>query len=286
LEGESFVPPANSEIVWGVNVTNLPNALWVYQVRSGNMFSAPAFSNILSASQLKLINSVPVDPYFKAMDSNFMTLQIMNERGTILHSLNVAPNMGWVKYSDNFSDPNALLIASPSEKETIELGKHCMFLFGIDRSLYNPIPRFMSVSTTTYKTQTNVITARGVAFSRKIDGIIEHGSCLYIEFRGKNKILKFELNWRNLVPYKSYPIADTNDILQFIKSGNATWGIAPKQGDPSHVQKFTITRFEPIYFSKPPMDKIGFEYPYAELTLQGQVGTNTMQFYLHCPLMK
>jgi hypothetical protein len=158
--------------------------------------------------------------------------------------------------------------------------------FGIDRSLYDPKPRSMSVSTTSWKDQTNIITERGVAYSRRIDGIDEQGSCFYIEFGGNNKVLNFELNWRNLVPYKPYSIADTNDIIQFIKSSKATWSDSSDEDSLSRIQKLTITRFDPIYFSRPGRDKIGFEFPFAEVTLEGQVGTNTMQFYLNCPLIK
>lgn len=287
LEGEPFVPIASAKIIWGISVTNLPSDLWVYQVLPGK-FAPSVFSNLLSVSQLKVVNSTQVNPYFKEMDPDFMTFEIGNEQGRIFHSLNVAPSLGWAKYFDNTGNPKDPLLESLSENQTKELGKHYMFLFGIDRSLYDPKPRLMTISTTTWKTQTNIITSRGVAYSRRIDGIDEKGSCFYIEFGGCNKVMNFEMNWRNLVPYKSYSITGTNEIIESIKSGQAR--VTNVSNDALeklfHADKLTITRFDPIYFSRPGTKKIGFEFPYAEMTVQADYGTNQETVYMNCPLIK
>jgi hypothetical protein len=153
-------------------------------------------------------------------------------------------------------------------------------------------PRSVSVTTTERESSSETVTnERGLFFSRKIDDAFdERGFCFSITYGchgGEPKLLAFEINWRNLIPFKSFTIADTNEAVKIIESGKATF--PPQIVDlekANSVKTILIKRFEILYDSKPPSEKIEYEFPYAEITAIGDYDTtNAVTFYLNCPII-
>jgi hypothetical protein len=289
LEGEPYLPPTNAAIVWAVSVTNLPTDLWVYKVLPQS-FAPSVISNIMAMGRFDIKNLVGSSKQQLEYDAHFKRFVVTNKKGTMLRQLEIAPSRGWITFEGSVGDEKDALEVAPTVDEVIRLGLKCVYEVGIDSSLIEPKPRSMSVSTTERGNSQSVTTDRGVFFSRKIDGIDERGfafTCNFGTHNGKPQLLGFDLNWRNLVPYEPCSITDTNQITNLIKSGRATFmPQAADLDDLINAGKLTITRFSPIYFSRPQMDKIEFEYPYAEMTVVADLGsTNTTTFFLNCPII-
>jgi hypothetical protein len=290
LEGDPFSPPANVSVVWNTTATNLPTALWVYRIYPQS-FSLSVISNLLTIGKLQIHDRVKrLDSHLSSLDTNFMRFTVANDKGQTLHCLDVAPSLGWINYHDTSGNRTDPLEEAPAMEKSIQLANQCVFMAGIDRSLINPKPHRMSATTTQRGKSPETITERGVFLSRKVDGIDERGFCIFADYgmqNGEPKLMSLEINWRNLVPYKSYSVATTNDIIDFIKSGQATLPSQPEElYDLSKVKKLTITQFNPIYYSELGMYKMDFEYPYSEITVVADFGsTNTTTFYLNCPIL-
>lgn len=290
LEGEPYMPPTNALIVWKVAVTNLPTDLWIYQV-CPQTFPSPVISNILTMSKVEMKDLIKSDKQSLDFDANFQRFLVKNKKGTMLYQLEIAPTRGWITYEGPLGNGTDPLEIAPTVEEVKQLGLKCAFQIGIDRSLIDSKPRSMSVSTTQRGSLPEMITGRGVFYSRKIDGIDERGFGFTANFgthNGNPQLLSFTLNWRNLVPYKPCSVATTNEIIDFIKSGRATTPPQPVELNVlKNAKKLMITQCTPIYFSKPGMYNVSFEYPYLEMTVVADYGdTNTTTFYLNCPIFR
>jgi hypothetical protein len=286
LEGIPFQPATNVEIVWIVTVTNLPKDLWVYKVVP-QTFSMATVSNLLSLSGLEPKNLTK--PGGAIPDKDYVRFQIQNSTGRTLHCLGIAPNLGWIYYQDNSADYRDKIEPAPNSEVITKLAFDILSKVGIDRSQVLTSTNF-PIGTTQVGNDPEVISRRSIVLVRKIGGIKERGFCFMAEYgsyHGKPKLLEFDLNWRNLLPYESHPVAGTNEMNNFIRSGRAT--IPPQDIDfdtLKHAKKLMVTTFFPLYYNKPGFDKVDYEYPFVVMDIVADIGDGqTISFAMNCPIL-
>ncbi len=127
LEGESYHPLTNVEIVWKAT-NNLPRGLWVYKTIPQN-FSMAVVSNLMAIGGFEWKN-LSKSPRSPLLDKNLIHFQ--KSTGY----LNIAPTLGWIEYCPNESnDPRAPVVNVPDKAEVEKLALDILFQIGIDRSL-------------------------------------------------------------------------------------------------------------------------------------------------------
>ena len=288
LEGEAFMIPEKTEIVWNVSTNNLPRNLWIYQV-TPQVFPAAAISNLMTIGGFGWDNLVkPRDPPVR--DKNLICFR--DSKGpNWTRALTIAPTLGWIEFYDEMQNVKNPGEGVPTREDAEKLALDCLFELGIDRSLlcdkksgYETIQGKMDRSGN--RLTTNVV-ARGVSFARLTDGVDTVGICFKITFGGHARIKDFTLTWRNLQPHEAYRVATPDEIVRFIKNGQA---VVPIQDyDPSvarSASKLSVVRILPHYFDKPGLEPVDFVYPYAVLEISA-VTTNSSSgtFYLRCPIL-
>jgi hypothetical protein len=287
LEGIPFQPATNVEIVWTASVTNVPRNLWVYKVVPAN-FSMVVVSNLLTLSHLESKNLTKRD-YSPAPDKDLVHFEIQNQNKRRLHSLDIAPNLGWINYEDNSSDYRKLQPA-PSEEQVIDLAFDILFLSGIDRSQVLRKPKNFTVTTVQAGNDPEVVSERSVFLVRRIDGINERGFCFTADYASENnepKLKSFDLNWRNLTPYEARQVATTNEMADFIRNGMARIPIIDFDTESiKHAKKLTLTTFFPLYYNQFGFKPVEYEFPYAAMDIIADLGDgHTMSFPINCPML-
>ena len=287
LEGIPFEPATNVEVVWTTTATNLPQYLWVYKVIP-QTFSMAGVSNLLTLCELEskdfLKRPNPLIP-----DKDLVRFQTQTIGGRTLHSLEIAPNLGWIHYQ-NTSENTVKYETAPSNERITDLAFNILFQIGIDRSLILPTAKNYSFATTQVDNNPEIISSRSVFLVRKIDGINERGFCFMADYGNHNKepmLLSFDLNWRNLTSYESGKVATINEMSDFIKNGKC---YMPEQSIDldmlKRAKKLTVTTFFPLYYNQLGFKKVDFEYPYAVMDIVADMGDNkTISFALNCPIL-
>ena len=195
-------------------------------------------------------------------------------------------------------DNNSPVENVPTTDEAEKMAEDVLFQLGVDRSLVcNPKTGYDETSIKfKYNRQTHQIvqpgttnvTLRGVAFRRRIDGILESSAwCFLIHFRSHDEIEDFSLTWRNLLPQESHRVLTRNEIIQIIKSGEA---VLPPQfcdtSDGDKATRLTINKITPYYYNGARGELLDFMYPYAEMEVSADLSpTNARLFYLQCAIL-
>ncbi len=285
LEGTPFQPATNTEIVWLVTTPNLPKNLWVYKVIPQS-FPMAVLSNLLNLCELKSVNMTkPAN--FPVSDKHGIRFATYSPSGTTIRSLDIAPNNGWIDYHNN-SDATIRKGVAPTNEIVRELALDILHQMGIDSSLVSL--KGYSEGTTKHDTNQPFISKRSISFFRKIEGLNEVGYCFYAKYTTHDKeplLLDFELNWRNLLPHKSFRVATVGEINEFILSGKAT--IPPQNIDLNALKlatKYTVTTFFPVYYGQPAFKQIDFEFPFAAVDIVADCPEGkTLSFTMYCPIL-
>ena len=209
----------------------------------------------------------------------------------------IAPTLGAMEYNSRRHN-NAHVEDVPTADGAEKMAEDVLFQLGVDRSLVcNPKTGYDETSIKfKYNRQTHQlvqpgttnVTLRGVAFRRRIDGILESSAwCFLIHFRSHGEIEDFSFMWRNLLPQESHCVLTLDEIVKIIKSGKAV--LPPQFCDTSDVDKatrLTINKITPYYYNGTGKESLDLMYPYAEMEVSADLSpTNSRLFYLQCPIL-
>ncbi|MGH7991734.1 MAG: hypothetical protein ACREDS_16280, partial [Limisphaerales bacterium] len=244
-----------------------------------------------------------MENYSKTTESPFQDKHLIyffawnNETNHLRRFLYIAPTIGAMEYSSD-SDYREPVEDVPIAEEAKKMAEDVLFQLGIDRSLLCKPQTGYDTTTIKYKYNrethrlippgTTNVTLRGVAFHRRIDGVLESGIyCFLIHFRSHGEIEDFFLTWRNLLPQESRRTLTKNEIIQMIKSGQTT--LPPQFTDTAGANsalRLTVTKITLYYYNGTGKEWLDYLYPYAEMEVSGDFGaTNSRVFYLQCPIL-
>lgn len=275
-------PPPNVEIVWKASVTNLPTGLWTYKVIPRE-FSMAVISNAMTIGSFEMLNII------NPRDTNTIQFRDKKDASQSMRSLKINPSQGLVEYESRMpsAENREIPAGVPNEEDGVKLGWHYLFLLGIDRSqVFNNPRAHVDIET---RSKQNQITWQGaykctVGFDRCIDGIRAYGGNFHIVFRNNSKVEELDLSWPGLMPYESHSLANENEIIGFIKNGQAVLPVPEFDfGNLSGMKKLTITKITPYYFFEPARD--GLFHPFAELEMTADLEDTNFNFQLRCPIL-
>jgi hypothetical protein len=284
--GEPYQPPMSVEMAW--TATNeVPRGMWIYKAVP-QTFSMAVISNLVSICGFDWSN-ISKKPDSNISDKNQFSFSDTPTRWT--RHLIVAPTFGWVEFNAD-SDPKPTANGIPSREDAEKLGMDILFQLGIDRSLIsNSHSGIQTVqgklSNDGARLSTNVI-SRGVTFTRMTDGFASQNSATFMaNFENHAKVQRLVLSWRNLIPFESHPTLTKDELLQSIKSGECKLPL--QTADVSQLDKATKLTVKEInirYFDIQGYKPLDFSYPFAAVKVLANLeGTNTVTFYLECPIL-
>jgi hypothetical protein len=285
LEGQSYQPPTNVEIIWKAT-NDLPNGLWVYKVIPQE-FPMAVVTNLMTIGGFEWRNLVkPSDP--PVPDKNLICFRDKKQNWT--RFLNIAPTMGWVEYYDGTGSARDPINGVPSKEEAEKLALDILFRLGVDRSLlchektnYDTIQG--KLSRDGQMLTTNVV-SRGISFARRIDGIESRGSCFMVDFGRYAKVEHFFFSWRNLLPSEAHLTLTPKQIIDEIKDGHVLSFPWEDLTGLDNIKKLAVVKMTPYYFDKLGTESLDYMYPYADLEVVADLeGTNTATFYFQCPIL-
>ncbi len=133
-----------------------------------------------------------------------------------------------------------------------------------------------------------------VTFKRALDGVEMSGGSARggcdIEIGHHAKIYRLLLSWRKYKRDELYPVATSEELMNWIRKGKAVWYPAPDSHitDLSSVRKLAITKVTPYYYS----DAYGAEdkpqdwaIPFAEMEATVDNGGTNMGVRIDCPII-
>jgi hypothetical protein len=293
LEGEPFRPSTNTEVIWNAPTNDWPTGLWIYKVMP-EAVSAAVVSNAMMLGHFTMKDfSRSTHPVIKDKDLIYFYHQ---DAQNLRRHLFIAPDLGAIEYASE-RDYSAPVEDAPTADQAEKLARDVLFQLGVDRSLVcNPKPGYDETSIR-YKYDkeahkmilpgtTNTV-VRGIAFQRRIDGVLESGSwCFMIHFRSHGEIEDFSLYWRNILPQKSYPTVSPAQIVGMIKNGQTQ--LPPQFDDVNGVadaKTLTVTKLTPRYYTGTGKESLDALRPYANLEVSANFGTNISTFFLTCPIL-
>jgi hypothetical protein len=293
LEGEPFHPSTNTGVTWNAPTNDLPSELWIYKVMP-EAVSAGVVSNAMKLGQFTMKDlSKSAHPIIR--DKDLIYFYSKGDSGKSRH-LFIAPSLGIIEFAAE-RDYNKPIENVPNAVEVEKLARGVLCQLGVDKSLIcNPKPGYDETSTRykydkgTHKMILPGVTetvVRGIAFQRRIDGVLESGSwCFMIHFRSHGEIEDFSLYWRNILPQESHPTVSPAQIIGMIKDGQTQ--LPPQFDDVSGItaaKNLVVTKITPRYFNGTGKEPLDFLKPYADLEVSADFGTNTSTFYLKCPIL-
>ena len=284
----------NPEITWAAT-NRLRPELWTYKVVPQS-FSAKGISVLLHQSCFTNRVSANVTEQFSLVNkSNTCTLRIVPSQGWIKYWNESAPANYWDRTNHLWEQVEGL----PNEVEVERLGLRLLNQFGIRREdlaqrADGHLITFGSKKSRSYfdrRTQKYIddeVTARGIFFDRRIDGVDFAGIGLRggcnIEFGNHEKISEFNLVWRNLQPYENYKVASQNEVIQYIREGKAV--LTHKNlVNPAEVKSITITDITPLYMGASGDVSQEFVYPFAQVNGMADLGYTNVDIQLYCPVL-
>jgi hypothetical protein len=226
---------SNVEMTWAAT-NRLRDHLWTYKVVP-QTFSVKGISELLSQGS-----------FTNEVTTGNQSLSFVNSSNTC--NLRIVPAIEFIKFWNEYAPAahwdrtNHLwekVDGVPDDSQIEKLAVKFLKLFGIKRSdlaqrANGQLISFGEKKTRSYfdrRTQTNVdgeVTARGIFFIRRIDGVNFAGIGLNagceIEFGNHAKISEFKLNWPNLEPFEQYDVASQSEMIQFIQDGRTVKGAA------------------------------------------------------------
>jgi hypothetical protein len=280
LKGVPF-PPPKVKIVWQASTTNLPEGLWIYKVIPRD-FSMAVISNALAMSSLQMRNIV------NPRDTNIIRFQDKANVWEANRILTITPASGHIEFNDKRSSMK-IPEDVPNEKEAVKLAWHYLFLLGVDRSEVITPLRGHSDSEMRFNYKTGRLLWKGifqrtVGCDRRIDGLKAIGGNFNIVFGSHATIKSFDLSWPALLPYECHPVAGQNEIINYIRRGQAVLPVVQFNFKKlSKTKRLTVTKITPYYFYEPSED--GLFHPFAQLEVSANLGKTNFNFQLRCPIL-
>ncbi len=293
----------NPEIVWAAPTNQSRAALWIYKVVPQH-FSSSAISNLVVMGGFTMKDEQ--HGHDKITNTNEDTLFFFSKDR--ICNLTVVPPQGRIEYWNGLVLPNHWdktnhlvepVEGLPDETKVEKLGLKLLNQFGIQRDdlaqrTDGHLITFGEKETRGYfdrrskKYIDDEVIARGIFFNRRIDGVnfagIGAGGGCQIKFSNHAKIADFRLVWRNLQPYKQYRVASPDEILSYIRDGQAV--LTHKNlVNPADVKKLTITDCSPLYMGADGKEAQDLVYPFAQVEAVADLGTSSTNIQLYCPIL-
>lgn len=290
-----FKLPENSKISWAAAASKLPPALWVYKNLS-QQFPVAAISNLMI-----------LGGFTNELHATTNQLTFVNRSN--MCSLILSPSQGFVRFLDSRATashwnkntgPHETVKGIPSMAKAETLALKLMKQFRIQRSNLTQKANGHLITFGTEQSRgyfdrrrgkyiDNEVIARGIFFSRRIDGVsfvgIGVGGGCKVIYGNHARLTDFELVWRNLLPYERYHTATPTEITQIIRDGKAV--LTHKNVvNPREVTKLTITDVSPLYMSAPGREVQDFVYPFAQVEALAEIGGTNQAIQLYCPILK
>jgi hypothetical protein len=287
-----FQTASDVPITWAAK-NSTPTNLWIYKVIP-QTFPAKPISELLRQSPFTNRITGTISNNF-SLGNQTCIFHVNPAQGSVTYWNEYAPANHWDKTNHLWE----LVKGLPSQSETEKLGLKFLKQFGIQQKdlaqkADGHLITFGETKTRSYfdrRTQTNIeneVTARGVFFVRRLDGVDftgigVRGGC-EIEYGNNKKISNFTLVWRNLERYEDYRTATGSEIMQFIRDGKAV--ITPKNPvNPSDLKSITVTEIIPRYMGADADEKQTFVFPFAQVGAHVNLGNTNADIELFCPIL-
>lgn len=276
------------KIVWAAPTNELPAQLTIYK-------TAPAsFSPTVVSNLMRLASLTEADRVDKTKDPS--TFRFRSSDGK--RSLTIIPGRGVI----NFRDQEAVGKAPqgiPDPSQALHLGKKILNLLEIDSNqlaqkdgelqpAFRPETRnyFDKAQQKHFKELVSV----GIRFPRCFDGILSTRQDIYIRFGEHAKLLELKLDWKGVTPAKSFPVADKELIMRWIREGRARGQFLQTTGAReiavSQIRRLTIKKISLRYLAKD-TDKLEDEIiPFALLGVEAELSKKEKEtFYIFSPVI-
>ncbi len=278
--GERIPARADLDVRWAAT-NRFPQRVWTYQLLP-NDFSPQVISNVMTLCSFTEKDKV---------EENTNGITFQNPDGS--RKLSISFPAGRIHYKTTEPDysPTNLAVGVPSLSQLPELATNVLRRLHIRFSNItgyfdtNKIEYMDPVLTIYYIGNTDItnIAYRAVLFRRKVDDIP-----IAREFYGFNvgehgKICLLSITWPNLKRIKLYRTVSQNEVVDFLRKGNAVHGPfsdnAPYVDWPS-IKSVTITRAMPSYL-------IGNSqlYPFLALDAIIDTGHGDTEVAIDCPII-
>jgi hypothetical protein len=297
--GQSFYSK-KLRVEWKLATNSLPATLHVFKIVEGN-FSQTTISNLMQLGNFSETNRVWSSSTGEKIPKDILCFRNFNDR----HSLAIAPANGTVDlYTPVFS--TAMPEDVPDESRGFILATNIL------KQLEIPTDQlikqdghlrtwFYPGEMTCYPKGGEPITRRshkGVEFRRMLDGIPSTVDQVHIDFETHEQITQLEIRWHGIEPSKSYPVASTEQIADWIKEGRArvqsleVAGPGGRHLQPSDIKQITIVGITleysaASYFSSQSIDEVPMSrmYPYAVLQADAELNPDDHEtIWLFCPI--
>jgi len=283
LNGLPFRPSA--PITWAVT-NHLPNSIWVLK-SVPRPFSEIAISNAMAIGSFSPLNRI------KSEEKGLLHFQDNRDKTYMTRYLKMSPLNGAISYYNGRADGKKIENV-PTFEQAEKLAMDYFRRLGADTNqvLSKPISRTESTTRSldkkTGREGQPTVKGRGIMLYRQIHGIEISGSWFHIEFVTDAKIPTLEMHWRNFEDARSYPVANANQLMQWVKAGMA---VNPSPvpipiEEINRAQKLTITKVTPYYLGDPHNQPQEFVYPFAEIEMVAENGNSKTTFRLHCPIIE
>jgi len=136
------------------------------------------------------------------------------------------------------------------------------------------------------------VTFRAVSFRRNVDGADwvgnNTGGDCRVEFGENGRPTAIALSWRNLEPYKMYPTATSDQIVDWVRKGRAVQNMIPMDAesiDWKSVKSLTVTKAEVCYYAGGPFEPSNWLVPFVALWTTVNRGHETIDVEIDCPII-
>jgi hypothetical protein len=276
-EGRAFRPIA--PVAWAA--TNIiPSSLVVYQP-SSQTFSTEAISNAMAVGSFKPANRI------NTPDKTLIQFQDNRDKSYMTRYLQVFPEQGRLNYYDRDAKGDPIK-GVPTSEESRKLAMDYFRRFVGNSDQFFEAKPFTETTMTTVdrkdgRETDKAVMERGAIIARQVDGIQLIGNTFWIVFGNEAKPTAFQLRWPKLQPVQRYITASRNDVLGWIKAGNAV--NADPYAEAVQAKKWSVTQITPFYKAT---NRNGVElvFPFANVEITADMGKGSNTFLsLYCPII-
>jgi len=293
----------NPEIIWTAKTNYLQKPLWIYKAMP-QIFPRSVISNLMSLGSLTIQDERTegkINPWLLTEPLSFA-----NKSNTC--SLFIVPVDGQIQYWNGSAFPNHWdkikhlvepAVGVPNDAKIEKLGLKFLKQFGIRQDdlaqkANGNLLTFGEKRTRSYfdrrrgKYIDDEVIARGIFFNRRIDGInfagigIDEGC--EIMYGNNAKMAVFRLVWRNLQRYQQCRIANSDEIISYIRDGQAVM-THKNLVNPADIKKLTITDCSPLYMGADGDETQDFVCPFAQVEAIADLGYTNVDIQLYCPIL-
>lgn len=285
------------EFVWAAPTNQLPATLRVFKPVP-TKFSGNVVSNLVTLSGFTDQDRTSKTYTGEKLSKDVLAFRSRDERS----SLTIAPGGFANLYSPDLTDFKKPLEKVPDQKRAYELGLSILKQLEIPadqliakegqqlKAWFYPGTRgYFDKAKKEFVEEPNVM---GIDFRRKVDGIYCFGQNIHIQFENREKITQLEVNWTELQPVKTWPIASSEQMISWIKEGRAR--VQSLEGPTgarwikvADIKKVTIREVSLYYDAGDREGATHFFYPYATLKAEAELGPGDKEtFWLFCPVIQ